>query len=64
MDKISSRILKDSLPSTLTTITRIVNNSFVTNTFARRGKQQESHLFSNAVTKMPLTITALSHYCQ
>ena len=33
MDKISSRILKDSLPSTLTTITRIVNNSFVTNTF-------------------------------
>ena len=35
MDKISSRILKDSLPSILTTITRIVNNSFVTNTFAR-----------------------------
>ena len=34
MDKISSRILKDCLPCTLTTITRIVNNSFFTNTFA------------------------------
>lgn len=41
MDKISSRILKDSLPSTLTTITRIVNNSFVTNTFARAWKTAE-----------------------
>ena len=35
MDKTSPRILKDSLPCTLTTITRIVNNSFYTNTFAR-----------------------------
>ena len=41
MDKISSRILKDSLPSTLTTITHIVNNSFVTNTFARAWKTAE-----------------------
>ena len=41
MDKISSRILKDSLPSILTTITRIVNNSFVTNTFARAWKIAE-----------------------
>ena len=41
MDKISSRNLKDSLPSTLTTITRIVNNSFVTNTFARAWKAAE-----------------------
>ena len=41
MDKISSRILKDSLPSILTTITRIVNNSFVTNTFARAWKTAE-----------------------
>ena len=41
MDKISSGILKDSLPSTLTTITRIVNNSFVTNTFARAWKTAE-----------------------
>ena len=41
MEKISSRILKDSLPSTLTTITRIVNNSFVTNTFARARKTAE-----------------------
>ena len=41
MDKISSRILKDSLPSTLTTITRIVNNSFVTNMFARAWKTAE-----------------------
>ena len=41
MDKISSRILKDSLPCTLTTITRIVNNSFFTNTFARAWKTAE-----------------------
>ena len=41
IDKISSRILKYSLPSTLTTITRIVNNSFVTNTFARAWKTAE-----------------------
>ena len=41
MDKVSPRILKDSLPSTLTTITRIVNNSFVTNTFARAWKTAE-----------------------
>ena len=34
MDKISSRILKDCLPCTLTTITQTVNNSFFTNTFA------------------------------
>ena len=41
MDKIFSRILKDSLPCTLTTITRIVNNSFFTNTFARAWKTAE-----------------------
>ena len=41
MDKISSRILKDCLPCTLTTITRIVNNSFFTNTFARAWKTAE-----------------------
>ena len=41
MDKVSPRILKDSLPSTLTTITRIVNNSFVTNTFTRAWKTAE-----------------------
>ena len=41
MDKISPRILKDSLPSTLSTITRIVNNSFFTNTFARAWKIAE-----------------------
>ena len=41
MDKISSRILKDSLPSILITITGIVNNSFVTNTFARAWKTAE-----------------------
>ena len=41
MDKISSRILKDSLPNTLTTITLIVNNSFVTNSFARTWKTAE-----------------------
>lgn len=41
MDKLSSRILKDSLSSTLTTITRIMNNSFVTNTFARAWKTAE-----------------------
>ena len=41
MDKISSRILKDSLPNTLTTITLIVNNSFVTNPFARAWKTAE-----------------------
>ena len=34
MDKISSRILKDCLPCTLTTITQTVNNSFFINTFA------------------------------
>ena len=41
MDKISSRILKDSLPNTLTTITLILNNSFVTNSFARAWKTAE-----------------------
>ena len=41
MDKISSRILKDCLPCTLTTITHIVNNSFFTNTFARAWKTAE-----------------------
>ena len=41
MDKISSRILKDCLPCTLTTITCIVNNSFFTNTFARAWKPAE-----------------------
>ena len=41
MDKISSRILKDCLPCTLSTITRIVNNSFFTNTFARAWKTAE-----------------------
>ena len=41
MDKIYSRILKDSLPSTLTTITRLKNNSFVNNTFARGWKTAE-----------------------
>ena len=64
MDKISSGILKDSLPSTLTTITRIVNNSVVTNVLHVHGKQQKLHLFLNAVTQMSLTTIALSHYCQ
>ena len=41
VDKISSRILKDCLPCTLSTITRIVNNSFFTNTFARAWKTAE-----------------------
>ena len=41
MDKISSRILNDCLPCTLTTITHIVNNSFFTNTFARAWKTAE-----------------------
>ena len=41
MDKISSRILKDCLPCTLTTITHIVNNSFFTNMFARAWKTAE-----------------------
>ena len=41
MDKVSSKILKDSLPGTLTTITRIINNSFATNTFARAWKTAE-----------------------
>ena len=35
MDKISSRILKNSLPFTLATVTRIIiiNTSFITNAF-------------------------------
>ena len=41
MDKISSRILQDCLPYTLTTITHIVNNSFFANTFARAWKTAE-----------------------
>ena len=41
VDKISSKILKDSLPGTLTTITRIINNFFATNTFARAWKTAE-----------------------
>ena len=41
MDKISSRILKDSLPCTLTIISRIVNNSFFINTFVRAWKTRK-----------------------
>ena len=40
-DKISGRILKDSLPATLRIITSLMNNSFKYNTFARVWKIAE-----------------------
>ena len=39
--KISSRFLKDSLPITLTAITHLMNNSFISNTFAKAWKVAE-----------------------
>ena len=41
IDKISARVLKDSLPVTLPSITRIMNNSFCSNTFAKSWKTAE-----------------------
>ena len=40
-DKIPARILKDSLPATLHTITSLMNNSFKSDTFARVWKIAE-----------------------
>ena len=40
-DKISSCVLKDCLPSTFTTITQLMNNSFNTNTFTKAWKIAE-----------------------
>ena len=40
-DKISSRVLKDSLPITLTAITHLMNTSFISNTFAKDRKVAE-----------------------
>ena len=41
IDKVSARVLKDSLPVTLPSITRIMNNSFCSNTFAKSWKTAE-----------------------
>ena len=41
IDKISARVLEDSLPVTLPSITRIMNNSFCSNTFAKSWKTAE-----------------------
>ncbi|KAL9950470.1 hypothetical protein ACROYT_G042968 [Oculina patagonica] len=40
-DKITSRVLKDSLPVSLPIITNLLNKSFTTNTFARSWKMAE-----------------------
>ena len=40
-DKVSARVLKDSLPATLPSITKIMNNSFYTGTFVRTLKIAE-----------------------
>ena len=42
IDKVSARVLKDSLPVTLPSITRIMNNSFCSNTFAKSWKTAEA----------------------
>ena len=41
LDKVTARVLKDSLPTTLSAITNPVNTSFSSNTFARAWKLAE-----------------------
>ena len=41
LDKVTARVLKDSLPTTLSAITNLVNTSFSSNTFARAWKLAE-----------------------
>ena len=55
LDKVTARVLKDSLPITLSAITNLVNTSFFLNTFAQVWKSAEViFLFSNQVTLMNL----------
>ena len=58
-------VFEDCLPFTLTTITRIVNNSFFTNTFARAWKTAEITpiLKCGTVVQTSLAITAPFHNC-
>ena len=40
-DKVTAKVLKDSLPATLPTLTNLINNSFSSNTFAQAWKSAE-----------------------
>lgn len=63
-DKVSARVLKDSLPVTLSTITSIMNVSFCSNTFAKAWKTAEvSPVLKSGVLKSPVTLGLFS-YCR
>ena len=57
IDRVPTRVLKDSLLITLPFITSIINASLLASTFQRSGKLPKLHLFPNKATTNFLTIT-------
>ena len=64
IDKISMRVIKDSLPAILPTITSIINASLVTGTFPCAWKMAEITPIPNEVTTSNRTTTDLSRSYQ